>query len=146
VTPEPTVILKPTPIPLTIPSLGDVVEKDGYSLSAANVEDPATPGILYEAKEGMKLVAIEIVVGNISGEQISVNPLNATLLDNEGFSYKATLGGRDEQIELVDLNPGEKVKGWIAFEIPNQTVPASIKYDISLFPEIVLKTGLTAKP
>lgn len=123
--------------------LGDVVEQDGYSLSATAVEDPTTPGMFYEAKEGYKLVAVEILVGNESGEALSVNPLYAVLVDNNGFVYQLELGGRDDQLATVDLNAGERVQGWVAFELPMDASPVSIKYQVGMFPSKFLQAGLT---
>ena len=123
--------------------LGDVFEQYGYSLSATAVEDPTTPGMLYEAEEGYKLVAIEIVVGNVSGEVLTVNPLNAILVDSNGFVYQPELAGRDEQIALVDLNVGEKAKGWVAFSVPDDAIPASVKYTVDVLSDKCLQAGLT---
>lgn len=128
-----------------LPKLGDVVEQFGYSLSATSVEDPAPPGILYDPKQGLKLVAVEIVVGNISGDQITVNPLNAILVDAGGFLYAPELAGRDGQIELVDLTPGLKAKGWVAFSIPEDAVPTSIKYLVESFSSAFLHAGLSSQ-
>jgi hypothetical protein len=125
--------------------LGDVAEQFGYSLSASSLEDPAPAGILYQPKQGHKLVAVEIVVGNISGDQITVNPLNAILVDAGGFLYTPELAGRDDQIELVDLTPGLKVKGWVAFTIPEDAVPASIKYLVEPFSSAFLQVGLSSQ-
>ena len=52
-----------TPLPQLY--LGDVVERYGYSLSAVVVEDPTQPGTFYKSEQGKKLVAVEIVVGNV---------------------------------------------------------------------------------
>jgi hypothetical protein len=123
--------------------LGDIFEQYGFSLAATAVEDPATPGMLYEAKEGYKLVAVEIVVGNVSGETLSVNPLDATLVDSEGFVYQPELAGRDGQLAVVDLNAGEKAKGWVAFEVPGDAAPASIKYLVEMFSTKFLLVGLS---
>ena len=128
-----------------LPKLGDVVEQFGYSLSATSVEDPAPPGMLYDPKQGLKLVAVEIVVGNISGDQITVNPLNAILVDAGGFLYAPELAGRDGQIELVDLTPGLKAKGWVAFSIPEDAVPTGIKYLVEPFSSAFLHAGLSSQ-
>lgn len=128
-----------------LPRLGDVVEQFGYSLSASSLEDPAPPGILYEPKEGHKLVAVEIIVGNTSGDQITVNPLNAILVDSDGFLYAPELAGRDGQIEVVDLTPGLKARGWVAFTIPDAAIPSSIKYAIEPFSSAILQAGLSTQ-
>lgn len=127
--------------------LGDVFEQYGYSLSATAVEDPTTPskfyGMFHKSKEGCKLVAIEIVVGNVSSKTLSVNPLYATLVDSNRFVYQPELAGRDEQLATVYLNAGEKAKGWVAFEIPEDATPASIKYVVEMFSNRFLQVGLT---
>lgn len=131
----------PTRTPLKLPKLGDVVEQDGYSLTAVTIEDPAKPGVIFRPEIGKRLLAVEVIVGNVSGAKITVNPLNATLVDGDGFLYRPTLGGRDDQIELVELNMGEKVKGWISFQIPPEAKLEGIKYNVS--GNITLETGLT---
>ena len=136
---EPLSVLPPSPEA----KLGDVIEQYGYSLSATAVEDPTTPGMFYEAREGHKLVAVEIVVGNVSGETLNVNPLYTTLLDSNGFVYQPELAGRDDQLATVDLNVGEKAKGWVAFEIPEGAAPASVKYLVEMFSDKFLQVGLT---
>jgi hypothetical protein len=141
-TEEPTVAPTDTPEPPQTANLGDLVEQDGYSLVAVTLEDPAPPGILYSPTEGTKLVAVEVAIGNVSGERVTVNPLNSTLIDSEGFAYTAELAGRDDQLILVDLKPGERVKGWVAFKIPEASEADIIKYEITGFPLLVLQSGL----
>ena len=126
--------------------LGDVIEQDGILLSALAVEDPTKPGILYQADAGKKLVAIEIIVGNISADKASVNPLSASLLDKEGFAYQPELGGRDGQIATLDLGPGEKVVGWVSFKVPTEAKLASLKYKPNLFAGNAMQIGLVAAP
>ena len=119
-------------------------EQYGYSLSSTAVEDPTTPSMFYEAKEGYKLVAIEIIVSNISGKTLSVYPSDAILVDSNGFVYRLEeLAGRDGQLAVVNLNTGEKVKGWVAFEIPEDATPASIKYLVETFSNKFLQVDLT---
>lgn len=140
--PEPTEAPTDTPEPPQKANLGDLVEQEGYSFVAVTLEDPAPPGLIYSPTEGTKLVAVEVVIGNVSGEAITINPLNATLLDTEGFTYQAELAGRDDQLILVDLEPGERVKGWIAFEIPESSEADIIKYAVESFSSLVLQSGL----
>lgn len=147
--PEPTNEPEPTPAPTDTPepvqeaNLGDLVEQDGYSLVAVTVEDPAPAGLLYTPAEGTKLVAVEVIIGNVSGERVTVNALSSTLVDSDGFAHQAELAGRDGQIDLVDIKPGERVKGWVAFEIPEGVTPNIFKYAVSSFPSISLETRLT---
>jgi hypothetical protein len=142
-TPESTATLEPTATPEPLLELGDTDEVGGYSLTAMSVEDPAKPGRLYDPVEGKKLIAVDVIIANVSGDKpAGTNPLSATLVDTEGFVYDPELGGVDGQLDMVDLNPGERIRGWIAFEVPEETVAASIRYEISGYPEILLQTGL----
>ena len=126
--------------------LGDVSEGHGCLVSAVTLEDPANPGVLYDAEVGTRLIAVEIIVGNVSAAALSVNPLNATLIDSEGFTYQPELAGRDGQLGLVDLAPGEKIRGWVAFEIDENATPARIKYALDYFGSEVLQAQLEAPP
>lgn len=127
---------------LSLPKLGDVVEQFGYSITAVTVEDPAKAGRRLDVKQGYKLVAVEIIVGNVSGNTLSVNPLRSYLIDSNGFVYTVELGGRDGQIATTDINSGEKVKGWVAFMIPEDAIPAGVKYQVQIFSSNYLLTGL----
>ncbi len=103
-----------------------------YTLEGVAVDDPAAPGSLYEAEPGKKLVGVEVIISNVSGNEAETNPLYATLVDADGFNYRPDLGSLGKgQIEMVTLKPGDKVRGWIGFKIPDAAKPASIKYDVS---------------
>lgn len=134
---------QPTTAPTAAAQLGDTIEQDGYALSATQVADPATPGLLYQAEEGKRLVAIEIVVENTGADEFTSNPLYATLLDADGYSYTTELAAVDEQLDTVDLGEGEKVKGWVAFVIPDDAQPAAIKYEFAPFGAPTLRIDLT---
>ena len=124
--------------------LGEVADDSGYSLSALTVEDPATrPGVLYEPQAGKKPVAVEFIVGNVSGEQFSTSWYDATLVDAEGFAYRAEGGVVDGVLESLDLNPGEKVRGWSGFIIPEDSTPASLKYEFDY--KLMLQVRLAAE-
>jgi hypothetical protein len=143
---EPTATIEPTatPEPTKIPELGDVVEGFGYSLSAVTIEDPASkPGYFYKAEAGKKLVAVEFIVGNLSGETISTNVLYATIIDFEGFAYGAEAGSVEGQIQLMDILPGEKARGWAGFIVPEEASPVTFKYSIRGSSSKVLQVGLS---
>lgn len=147
VAPEQPAAPAPTDAPAAAPmaKLGETAELAGMSLSAVQVADPATPSIIYQPADGMRLVAVEVIVGNVSAaDPVNVNPLNFTLVDADGFTYKAELGGPESQIELADLAVGEKIKGWVGFNVPKAAVLASIKFQPNMFDTAnVLQVGLT---
>jgi hypothetical protein len=120
------------PLPRTRPAyakVGATVDTAGYTLSVVAFEPIAKPSIIYAAKPGYKLVAVEIVVGNNKDDKMSVNPLYAHLVDTRGFLWAVKLGGRDgKQMDSGDIGKGEKVRGWVAFEIPTDATPDAIQY------------------
>lgn len=126
-TPAPTA----TPTTTTTPS-GNVVEQDGYSLTALAVENPSTrPHIIYQPQAGQKLVGVEVIVRNISGEPFTSLTLFATLVDTSGFLYGAEAVGVEGLLEPLTVNLGEMVRGWIGFTIPQDATPARIRYRFS---------------
>lgn len=126
--------------------LGDVVELDGYALCAVSVADPATPGMFYTAETGKKLVGVELILANLTGETLSVNSLYATLLDADGFSYEAELGGIDGQIATITLSVGEKARGWVSFTVPQAASPAAVKYSLEVFGSKAIRASLVPGP
>ena len=81
----------------------------------------------------------------MSGETFSSNVLYATLVDTEGFTYGAESGAVENSLELLDLNPGEKVRGWAGFIVPQDATPASLKYAIRGSSSKVLQVRLTTE-
>ena len=139
---RPTATFRPGPTNTPTPKSTDT--PTDYSLSVGGVEDPATPDLgRYEPRVGTKLLAVEFVIGNISGETISVKARRGTLVDQEGFSYSPELHSRDDgEIDRIDLASGEKIRGWITFEVPDGTVAGYIKYEFSGYPDITLTASV----
>jgi hypothetical protein len=134
----------PTAAPAPAAKLGDTVEQGGFSITATSVDDPCKAGILYKAKDGKRIIGVNVILANVSSDKkLSINPLYATLIDSEGFTYKAELAGCETQIDTVDLAKGEKVRGVIPFEVPTDAKLASIKYATSLIGGDTLQAGLT---
>jgi len=115
---------------LTAPNLGDIHTLSGYSITAEALFDPALPSSFYNVVEGTRLVAVHILVRNVSGaESLSVNPLYCSLVDGFGFVYEAELGATDlGQIDTLDLATGEAAQGYVAFQIPADRNPLYIRY------------------
>ena len=146
-TPRPDGVAALTGTPRTapdLPPLGTAAEGGGYTLTALQVEDPTTPGFLYTPVEGRKLVAVEILVGNESGAAVTVNSLFTYLVDTEGYVYPGRLFGRDGQIETLSIGPGDKLQGWVSFELPDGATPEGVRYLFDLFSGFSLVAGVAA--
>lgn len=125
-----TATAEPSATPAAGGRLGESATGYGYTLTAEAVTDPAKPNQFYTPKPGTRLVAVTVVLANEQGEVRSSNLLNAVLIDAEGFTYEAGTGQLDEQIELIDLRPGNKVRGAVGFEIPEQAQPARLRWTV----------------
>lgn len=125
--------------------IGDTDEKRGFSLSVLNYEDPTEPGSYFEEKEGYRLVAFEVVLGNeTSDEPLSVYITDFSLVDERGFIYEVEdRHGREGQIKSGELDKGEKRKGWVSFIIPKDSNPNYIKYPTESWTDIFLIAGVT---
>jgi hypothetical protein len=122
--------------------LGEASEVGGYSLVALNVEDPAPATVLFQAQPGLRLVAVEIEVSNVSGDRLSVNILNSSLVDVDGFVYAPRLGAHTGELLATDISTGQRVRGWVAFAIPEGSTMESVKYQLSVVSDVVLRAGL----
>jgi hypothetical protein len=127
-----------------LPPLGAEVADGGYTLTALQLEDPASAGLLYTPVAGKHLVAVEVVLGNPSGAPVTLSPLFAYLVDSDGYVYPGRLFGRDGGIEPVTLQAGDKAQGWLSFELPDGALPAGVRYTFDLFSGLSLLAGLGA--
>lgn len=100
-----------------------------YVLSAV---DPDTPGFFYSPVDGSHLVTVEVVLENHEPEPMNVNPLNFSLVDDQGLVHTIELGASDahDQVATLDLYTGERVRGWVSFTIEDGTTPVNLKYDL----------------
>ena len=64
--------------------------EQGYSLTALQVKDPAEPGILYVKEEGKRLIAVEIIVGNVSFPETDLETLYDTLPADKPLIFYCT--------------------------------------------------------
>jgi hypothetical protein len=146
-TPEVAVPTEPegTPAP-TLVKLGETAEGGGVSLTALQVIDPATPNESYTVEEGMRLVAVEVVVGNVSAAgHINVTGYSFSVWDIGGTSYVAALLSLDNLIATGELDAGEKLQGWTAFAVPVSANLVSIAFDPDMFvlDDVIVRVGLT---
>jgi hypothetical protein len=112
---------------------------------ALNIADPAKPSEFFEVDAGKKLVGVELVVGNAGEEAVSANPLYATLVDGSGQVYEPEIAALENQLESVELEKGEKVRGWIGFQVAPDAQLATLKYKLGLLGE-TLSVSLLPPP
>ena len=93
----------------------------GYEVDVEDVQDPWVPrdGDL-KASPGYRLVAIDVVV-EASADNLDAYPTGSydfKLTDDEEFAYGPLDSGATPMFpDTVSLDPGEKTRGWVTFEV-----------------------------
>jgi hypothetical protein len=80
---------------------------------------------------GHRFVALELVVEGTSHDEVAygyVDPYYFKLTDSEGFAYPAVYEGAKPILSGVDLEPGEKTRGWVTFQVAEGASIASVSY------------------
>jgi hypothetical protein len=125
--------------------LGEWMEGSGLAMVARAVEDPANPKTSsYEPKPGTRLVAVEWELGSLSSTHHGT-PHAAQLIDDRGVRHDAIFGAMADHrdIENRPINMGERVRGWLAFEVPDGASPVALEYKPSVWGrDIELKVSL----
>jgi hypothetical protein len=109
----------PTVIPTqTIATVGDRVGQGNYIITLANVETAQAYGY-FAADAGNIYLSVELIFESNSNTGVSVNPLYIKVKDSDGYEYTASMFGKEPSLTSQnDLPQGEKLRGWITFEIP----------------------------
>lgn len=63
--------------------------------------------------DGSDYTSVLVTITNNGDEQVDVNPLYFTITDSKGTKHTAELAADENQIDTVDLAPGENVSGTI---------------------------------
>lgn len=63
--------------------------------------------------DGSDYTSVRVTVVNDGDDEVSVNPLYFTITDTDGTKHTAELGVDEEQIDTVDLAPGENIAGTV---------------------------------
>lgn len=139
-----TATAEPPTQPTPPAQLGATAQNYGYTLTAVTIADPGQPASYYQAKPGTRLIAVEIILANETGEQQSSNLLHGVLIDAEGFTYAADTGLIADPIDLIELRQGNKIRGWIGFEVPLTAQPARLRWNVNGgFGDQFLEVGLS---
>ncbi len=79
-------------------------------------------------KKGFVFYACNITIINISNKRKSVNPLYFSLIDEDGYNYGFYIFGKEPTLQSGDLEPNERTRGYITFEILNSAINLKVRY------------------
>jgi hypothetical protein len=130
--PIPTVRSIPTPtsIPQSVKGrIGQTLSQNGYIITVNQAEKSQSYGDYKKAKPGNIFLAVDITIQSDKDKGVSVSTFEATLKDGQGFKYDATFLGKDPQLATQnDLPKGEKIRGWVTFEVPQTARGFTLEY------------------
>ena len=125
--------------------LGEWAERDEVAMVAYTLEDPArTNTEAYQPSPGSRLVAVEFEVGCLAGSH-QFGPQLLKLVDTRGKSYERVPRAMadHEDLTVTTLHAGDRLRGWLAYEVSNGAEPASLAYGFSGYVSVeVLEVGL----
>ena len=86
------------------------------------------PSILHD---GGTFTSVQVTVTNNSDEKIDINPLYFSITDTDGSKHNAELAMDENQMDVMDLAPGEKATGVITGK--GDFTPKYVTYKNGLF-------------
>ena len=121
--------MPPTATPAPVPGVGDRVAGQGFALTLHQVLDPAPATWPFAPPAGWRWVALDVTFENTGTAMTSYVFFNAALRTSDGRAYQPTLvGGPQPPLSSSTLPPGQAVRGWITFAIPDSAHPATFAY------------------
>jgi hypothetical protein len=118
---------------LNMGRVGETVALNGYTITVNGVEKSVnfdTSSEIGKAKPGNIMVAVDITVGSNKNQDVSSNALFTSLKDSQGFKYNmAIFGSKDPGLPGEnDIPAGDKVRGWVTFEVPETATGFVLEY------------------
>lgn len=126
----------PTAIPQQIYKIGDVIQFDDRVLIVLGWENvPADENVVPD--EGQKFVAVELIIVNDSSSAASIAPLwQMSLKDDTAQKYNVNIKASiamDSASLRGELAPGEKVRGKVGFQVPQNAQGLQFIFDANAF-------------
>lgn len=109
--------------------VGQVAHTGDFDVTVHAVEDPLVPTNEFEsASAGNRLVAVEVEVTNTGDERQTISTLmGAELIDSQNRPWNITIAATDRPQLDGEVVPGASRRGWIAFEVANDSEDLKIR-------------------
>jgi uncharacterized protein DUF4352 len=99
--------------------VGDRLEYRGYAMTVTNVERADDFPGARRARKGDILVAVEVLIESNAAD-VKVSPAHMWVAEPGGKVFRPHTTGRLPLLEEHDNVPkGQRVKGWLTFEVPD---------------------------
>lgn len=117
-----------TPTQPTIYSLNQPAVINGNKVTVYSVTPYTSPSGFMNPKEGNKYLAVDIEVENTSNKPINYSVLDYKLQDNQNYSYEWQSIGAEPNFSSGTLQPTQKTRGLVTFEIPINNIPTQLTF------------------
>jgi uncharacterized protein DUF4352 len=125
----PTVSLGETPsAPAALPGVGDTASAADYQITLKTVRECKIESYLQPRAENVTL-GVELAIEGTRERDVPVSPFHAKLEDADGKTYAATLAGCRPILPSVRVAKGERVEGWVSFELPKSARDPKLSYE-----------------
>ena len=86
---------------------------------------------------------VDLTIEAIGSERVSYNPLDFEVADADAYRYRREgVVGAGPDLSYGDLNPGEKIRGLVSFQIPDAATGLQLLYAPSLG-QVIARWDLT---
>ncbi|MEV7112352.1 DUF4352 domain-containing protein [Streptomyces anulatus] len=130
------------PTKATVAKIGDTItlkgQEDGEQVDAVlkKLVDPATPADeFFGPEDGSRWVAAQFELTNTGTKPYADSPSNgAQVADADGQRFSATFADTKAGPSMTSeakVPPGEKVLGWITFEVPTASKVVTVQFGLN---------------
>lgn len=114
-------------------SVGESIKMGGLICTVNSVRD-SKGGDFLRPEEGNIYKIIDITLENMGEESVSISSLLMfSLSDAEGYKYNVTIAPDTKGSIEGELQPGRKLRGEIAFEVPEDAVGLELLFEPNVF-------------
>lgn len=108
---------------------GDKVDiNQGWFLTVSIPEQYAPQSQFDRAEQGKKFITVEVIYENTGGIESTYDASNFELKDSNDHRYKREYSGREPILDSGVLPSGQKAKGYITYEIPDNEDATEVIY------------------
>lgn len=126
---KPTQAPDPTAAPSTIGKVGERLDAGGVTLTVMGVEKVKEIGTFQKAKDGKMYLLVEVLLETTGRDEAPYNPIYFKVKDADGFEHNVMISMADNTLKSGKLAAGEKVRGVVAFEVPEQAAGLVLSYE-----------------
>ncbi len=114
-------------------SVGETVKMGDLQFSVNDVRTSAGDDF-FKPEQGNVYFIVDSTISNLASESANISSLLMfKLVDDEGYNYQVTLGPDTRGSLDGELGPGRKMRGELAFEVPENVQGLELIFEPNVF-------------